>query len=105
MEWVDQILDIWASVQMPKYSDQIAQSLGLDGNKVRVHYDVDVGGSYGVKRGIKHAVLMGYVAKLGCPVRFIEDRLENMRGLVTPADQNANLMSRLHLITMVRFVR
>ncbi|NBW05335.1 MAG: hypothetical protein EBR92_05335 [Alphaproteobacteria bacterium] len=48
--------------------------------RVRVHYDVDVGGSYGVKRGIKHATLVGYIArKLGRPVRFIEDRLENMR--------------------------
>ena len=28
---------------------------------VRVHYDVDVGGSYGVKRGIKHTVLVGYL--------------------------------------------
>ena len=48
---------------------------------VRVHYDVDVGGSYGVKRGIKHTVLVGYLSRrLGFPVRLIEDRLENMRG-------------------------
>ena len=48
---------------------------------MRVHFDVDVGGSYGVKRGIKHTVLVGYLAKkIGMPVRFIEDRLENMRG-------------------------
>jgi 2-furoyl-CoA dehydrogenase large subunit len=46
-----------------------------------VHYDVDVGGSYGVKRGIKHTVLAGYLAKrLAVAVRLIEDRLENMRG-------------------------
>jgi len=45
-----------------------------------VHQDVDVGGSYGVKRGIKHTVLCGYLSRrLGCPVRLIEDRLENMR--------------------------
>ncbi len=48
---------------------------------MRVHHDVDVGGSYGVKRGIKHTVLVGYLARrLGFPVRLIEDRLENMRG-------------------------
>ena len=71
---------MWASVQMPKYADQIARCLNLPGNAVRVHYDVDVGGSYGVKRGIKHATLIGYIArKLGRPIRFIEDRLENMR--------------------------
>ena len=77
----DEILDVWASVQMPKYADQIAGALKLDGNQVRVHYDVDVGGSYGVKRGLKHAILVGYLArKLGMPVRLIEDRLENMSG-------------------------
>ena len=53
----------------------------LSGSNVRVHYDVDVGGSYGVKRGIKHTVLAGYLSRrLGFPVRLIEDRLENMRG-------------------------
>ncbi len=72
-------LDVRASIQMPKYADQIARALRLPGNAVRVHYDVDVGGSYGVKRGIKHTVLVGYLAmKLKQPVRLIEDRLENM---------------------------
>jgi len=76
-----ELLDIWASIQMPKFPDQAARALRLPGNAVRVHYDVDVGGSYGVKRGIKHTVLVGYLAKrLGMPVRLIEDRLENMRG-------------------------
>lgn len=75
------LLDVWASIQMPKYPDQIASALRLPGNAVRVYFDVDVGGSYGVKRGIKHSVLVGYLArKLGRPVRFVEDRLENMRG-------------------------
>ena len=76
-----QLLDVWASIQMPKYPDQTARALRLPGNAVRVHFDVDVGGSYGVKRGIKHTVLVGYLAmRLGRPVRLIEDRLENMRG-------------------------
>ncbi|HVL57451.1 MAG TPA: xanthine dehydrogenase family protein molybdopterin-binding subunit [Burkholderiaceae bacterium] len=81
--WNDatQILDVWASIQMPKYPDLIARCLRLPGNGVRVHFDVDVGGSYGVKRGLKQTVLVGYLAKLlGRPVRFLEDRLENMRG-------------------------
>jgi 2-furoyl-CoA dehydrogenase large subunit len=75
------LLDVWASVQMPKYSENIASCLQLAHNAVRVHYDVDVGGSYGVKRGLKHAVLVGFLARrLGRPVRFLEDRLENMSG-------------------------
>lgn len=76
-----EILDVWASIQMPQYAEQIASALRLPLNCVRVHYDVDVGGSYGVKRGIKHTVLAGYLSRrLGVPVRLIEDRLENMRG-------------------------
>lgn len=75
------VLDVYASIQMPRYAEQIAAALKIPGSSVRVHYDVDVGGSYGVKRGIKHTVLCGYLARrLGLPVRLIEDRLENMRG-------------------------
>jgi 2-furoyl-CoA dehydrogenase large subunit len=75
-----EILDVWASIQMPKFSDQIARALRIPLNCVRVHQDVDVGGSYGVKRGIKHTVLAAHLARrLGRPVRLIEDRLENMR--------------------------
>jgi 2-furoyl-CoA dehydrogenase large subunit len=76
-----EILEVWASVQMPKFPDQIATALRLPGSSVRLHHDVDVGGSYGVKRGIKHAVLVGYLSRrLSFPVRLIEDRLDNMRG-------------------------
>src|SRR3954468_4942957 len=77
--WRD-ILDVWASIQMPKYPDQIARALRIPANNVRVHHDVDVGGSYGVKPGIKQSVLVAHLARrVGRPVRFIEDRLENMR--------------------------
>ncbi len=75
-----EILDVWASIQLPRYADQIAAALKVPATSVRVHYDVDVGGSYGVKRGIKHTVVTGYLSRrLGFPVRLIEDRLENMR--------------------------
>jgi 2-furoyl-CoA dehydrogenase large subunit len=76
-----EMLDVWASIQMPKFADQIARALRMPLNGVRVHQDVDVGGSYGVKRGIKHTVLAGYLSRrLARPVKLIEDRLENMRG-------------------------
>ncbi|HEV8021919.1 MAG TPA: xanthine dehydrogenase family protein molybdopterin-binding subunit [Candidatus Lustribacter sp.] len=75
------LLDVWASVQMPQFPEQIADALGIPLNGVRVHFDVDVGGSYGTKRGIKHAVLVGFLTRhFGVPVSFVEDRLENMRG-------------------------
>ena len=76
-----EMLDVYASIQMPRYADQIGIALKIPATSVRVHHDVDVGGSYGVKRGIKHTVLCGYLTRrLGFPVRLIEDRLENMRG-------------------------
>ncbi|QRP50370.1 xanthine dehydrogenase family protein molybdopterin-binding subunit [Amycolatopsis sp. FDAARGOS 1241] len=75
------LLDVWASIQMPQFPDQLASALRIPGNQVRVHFDVDVGGSYGVKRGIKHAVLAGHLSRLlHRPVKFIEDRAENMHG-------------------------
>jgi len=81
--WDDdaRLLDVWASVQMPQFPEQLARALRLAANQVRVHFDVDVGGSYGVKRGIKHAVLAGHLATLlHRPVQLIEDRAENSRG-------------------------
>ncbi len=75
------ILDIWASIQMPSYAESIAAMLDIPLNTVRAHYDVDVGGSYGVKRGLKHTIVAAYLSrKHGVPVRYIEDRLENMTG-------------------------
>jgi len=76
-----QLLDVWASVQMPKFPEHLARALRLPGSGICAHFDVDVGGSYGVKRGLKHAILVGYLARsLGVPVRLLEDRLDNMRG-------------------------
>ncbi len=75
------ILDVWASIQMPNYVELMASTLGWPLNTIRIHQDVDVGGSYGVKRGIKQSVLVGYLSrKLRRPVRLIEDRLWNMAG-------------------------
>jgi 2-furoyl-CoA dehydrogenase large subunit len=76
-----EILDIWASIQMPNFVELLASTLGYPLNNIRLHQDVDVGGSYGVKRGIKQSVLVAYLSrKLRVPVRLIEDRLVNMAG-------------------------
>ena len=75
------VMEIWASIQMPKYADQIARALRLPASSICVHYDVDVGGSYGVKRGLKQTVLVAELSRrLGQPISFIEDRLQNMSG-------------------------
>lgn len=74
------ILDVWASHQTPDLAQQTAQALRWPSHRVRVHQDIDVGGSYGAKRGRKQVFLAAAAAlATGRPVKFIEDRLENMR--------------------------
>lgn len=76
----DDLFEFWGSWHMPYVPDRVSRGLKVPMNRVRIHYDVDVGGSFGSKCGYKHAILTGYLArKLHAPVAFQEDRLENMR--------------------------
>jgi len=72
------MLDVWASHQNPGIQQEMMDVLGL--SSVRVNMDVDVGGSYGSKRGKKQMYLTA-IASLVTerPVKFIEDRIENMQ--------------------------
>jgi 2-furoyl-CoA dehydrogenase large subunit len=73
------MVDIWASQQNPQVNEQVARTMRVPSNKVRVHMDVDIGGSYGNKRGRKQIFLTAAASRMtGKPVKFIEDRLENM---------------------------
>lgn len=72
------LLEVWASHQNPGIQQEFVDVLRLP--TARVHMDVDVGGSYGSKRGRKQMYLTALAAMAtGRPVRFIEDRLENMQ--------------------------
>jgi len=76
----DERFEFWGSWHMPYVPDRVSRGLRVPMNHVLIHYDVDVGGSFGSKSGYKHAILTGYLArKLHAPVAFHEDRLENMR--------------------------
>lgn len=71
-------LDIWASHQNPGIQVEVNDVLRMP--SARVHMDVDVGGSYGSKRGRKQMYLTAVAALVtDRPVRFLEDRLENMQ--------------------------
>ena len=73
------MVDVWASQQNPQINEQIARTMRVPSNRVRVHMDVDIGGSYGNKRGRKQIFLCCLACRaVGRPVKFIEDRLENM---------------------------
>ncbi len=74
----DGMLDIWASHQNPGIQQEMMDVLRTPA--VRVNMDIDVGGSYGSKRGRKQMYLAAIAALMTQrPVKFIEDRLENMQ--------------------------
>lgn len=72
-------MQVWASHQSPGLDREIASVLRIPENNVRLHRDIEVGGSYGAKRGRKQVFLTAFASKLcGKPVKFIEDRRENL---------------------------
>src|SRR5262245_41183043 len=73
----DGSLDIWASQQNPGIQQELMNNLRLP--SARVHMDVDIGGSYGSKRGKKQMYIVAVAALMARrPVKFMEDRVENL---------------------------
>ncbi|HEY1297168.1 MAG TPA: xanthine dehydrogenase family protein molybdopterin-binding subunit, partial [Chloroflexota bacterium] len=73
----DGSLDIWASQQNPGIQQEVMNNLRLP--SARVHMDVDIGGSYGSKRGKKQMYIAAVAALMTQrPVKFMEDRVENL---------------------------
>jgi CO/xanthine dehydrogenase Mo-binding subunit len=73
----DGSLDIWASQQNPGIQQEMMNNLRLP--SARVHMDVDIGGSYGSKRGKKQMYIAAVAALMTQrPVKFMEDRVENL---------------------------
>lgn len=72
-------IQVWASHQSPQLSGEIARVLRMSENRVRLHSNIEVGGSYGAKRGRKQVFLTAYASKVvDRPVKYIEDRSENL---------------------------
>ena len=72
------VLEIWASHQNPGIQQEVMDVLRL--STARVHMELDVGGSFGSKRGRKQMYLAALGAmETGRPVKFIEDRVQNMQ--------------------------
>jgi len=72
------ILELWASHQNPDIQQEVIKVMRTP--KVKVHMDIDIGGSYGSKRGRKQMYLVAAAAlRTRRPVKFIEDRIENMQ--------------------------
>src|SRR5215831_8246818 len=61
-----EILDVYASIQMPRFSDQIGAALKIPNTSVRVHYDVEVAfDDTGVVRSMKMRALENLGAYAG----------------------------------------
>ena len=76
--------DIDCNIQLHTLvDDTIYETLGYDPDKVRVNVPADVGGSYGNKINIHRYCCLASMASQqlgGTPVKFVEDRLENLQG-------------------------
>jgi carbon-monoxide dehydrogenase large subunit len=85
--------EIWLSTQTPHEArDGIAEVLGMPTNDVRV-IAPDVGGGFGAKGTLyPDEVLAAYLARqLSRPVKWVEDRSENLRAMTHGRAQRARL--------------
>lgn len=73
-------LDVFSNTQTPhRMRDRIAEAIGLSVDDVHLH-QVDIGGGFGQKGVfVVEELVVPYVAReLGVPVRWVEDRSENL---------------------------
>jgi len=76
-------LTVWVATQMPHLFATIAAArLGLERHQLRV-IAPHVGGGFGAKVGMasEHAVTIAVARQLGRPVRWVQDRSDNMVGM------------------------
>ncbi|MCS5607016.1 MAG: molybdopterin-dependent oxidoreductase, partial [Alphaproteobacteria bacterium] len=81
---------IWSNFQGPFILQPLmARSLGVDGNQLRLIAAPHSGGSFGIKQGLyPYLVLLAAGSRiLGCPLKWIEDRLENLSASSSAADR------------------
>ncbi len=81
---------VWSNFQGPFVLHPLmAGALGVPGNRLRLISPPASGGSFGIKQGVyPYIVLMCAVSRvLGCPVKWIEDRLEHLSASSSATDR------------------
>jgi 2-furoyl-CoA dehydrogenase large subunit len=81
---------VWSNFQGPFVLHPLmAGALGVPGNRLRLISPPASGGSFGIKQGVyPYIVLMCAVSRLlGCPVKWIEDRLEHLAASSSATDR------------------
>lgn len=81
---------LWSNFQGPFILHALMTgALGVPGNRLRLITAPHSGGSFGIKQAMfPYMVLLAACSKLlGCPLKWIEDRLEHLVGASTAADR------------------
>ncbi|MEL0114665.1 MAG: molybdopterin cofactor-binding domain-containing protein, partial [Rickettsiales bacterium] len=81
---------IWSNFQGPFILHALMTgALGVPGNRLRLITSPHSGGSFGIKQAMyPYMVLLAACSKLiGCPLKWIEDRLEHLTSSSTAADR------------------
>ena len=75
--------DIYSNLQLHTLTnDVVSQVLGYDSGAVRLRDPAEIGGTFGTKITMHRYCCLAAIAshRLGTPVKFVEDRVENLQG-------------------------
>ncbi len=81
---------VWANFHGPfTLHTVMAQALKIGTHQLRLCVPADIGGSYGIKSAVyPYITLIALASKLvGCPVRWIEDRMEHLKASSSGTDR------------------
>src|SRR5437763_791978 len=81
---------VWANFHGPfTLHTVMAQALKIGTQQLRLCVPADIGGSYGIKSAVyPYITLIALASKLvGCPVRWIEDRMEHLKASSSGTDR------------------
>ena len=90
----DDAYDVLANFQGPfSIHAVISRALKIPGNRLRLRTPPDSGGSFGVKQGVfPYIILIAAASRVaGAPVKWIEDRLENLAGALSATNRVTKL--------------
>jgi 2-furoyl-CoA dehydrogenase large subunit len=90
---------VWANFHGPfTLHTVMAQALKVGTQQLRIQVPADIGGSYGIKSAIyPYITLMAIASKLlGCPVRWLEDRLEHLKASSSGTDRISYITGALN---------
>src|SRR2546429_9642827 len=75
----------------------MAQALKIGTQQLRLCVPADIGGSYGIKSAVyPYITLIALASKLvGCPVRWIEDRIEHFKASSSGTDRVSYMIGAL----------